>query len=130
MRKPAASAASSSAPFFSPAHDCCLTVRTSWPTKRGASCRGSCSSSRTRTRHHRFMRGFQRGNRLLSRHGWKGVQEFVEAVIARQIVDEVSKGNPGADEDGRTPQDFRVAVNDARAARHWKPLKRFYAASL
>jgi hypothetical protein len=81
--KPAASAASSNAPFWSPAHDCCFTVRTSWPTKRGPSCRGSCSSSRTRTRHHRIMRRFESGNRLFPRHRWKGVQELVEPTRAR-----------------------------------------------
>jgi len=57
-----------------------------------------------RTRHHRFMRRFERGNRLLSRHRWKRVQEFVEAVIAREIVDQVPGGNAGADENGGTPR--------------------------
>jgi hypothetical protein len=74
------------------------------------------------------MSGFQGSNRLLARHGWKRVQKFVEAVIAREIVDEVPEWHTRADEDGRTAQDLRVTVNDRQAAWHANPLRRFYAA--
>ena len=76
------------------------------------------------------MRGFQSGNRLFSRHRWKSVQELVEAVIARQIVDEVPEWHAGADENGRAPQDLGVAVNDGHAGRHAKPLRESYATGL
>src|SRR5262249_28416994 len=116
--KPAASAASSSSPFFNPAQDCCWTVRTSCPRNRSASCRGSCSSSRTRTRSHRFVGCFQSSNGLLPRHGWKRIKELLEAVIAFEIVDQVSEGNARADEHRRPTQDLRVAVNDGQTPGH------------
>lgn len=62
----APSALVSSAPFLRPAHDSCWTVRTSWPTKYRASCRGSCSSSRMRTGAQGFVSRFQRRDRLFS----------------------------------------------------------------
>lgn len=63
-----------------------------------------CSSSRTCTRHHRVMSGFERGNRLFSRYRRKRVEEFVEAMIASKIVDEVPERHSGADKNGRTPR--------------------------
>jgi hypothetical protein len=46
------------------------------------------------------MRGFQSRNRLFPGHGRKGVQEFVEAVIPREIVDEVPERHPRTSENG------------------------------
>jgi len=73
--KPAASATSSKAPFFKPAHDSCFTVRTlcsaSRPARCPASCRGNCSSSRIRVRTHRFVSGLQDAYHLFPRHRWE-----------------------------------------------------------
>ena len=60
--------------------------------RNGANCLGSCSSSRTRTRGCRFVSRFQARNGLLPRHGWKRIEEFVEAVVAFEIVDQIPEG--------------------------------------
>ena len=116
--KPAASALRSNSPFLRPVHDCCCTVRTAWPGRCVTSCRGSCSSSRMRTRSHRFMRGFQCSNGLLARHGRKRVKELVQTVISFEIIDQVAKRDPRADKNRCAAENSRVAVNDIWNALH------------
>ena len=115
---PAASAASNSAPFFRPFHDSWLTVRTSNPISAGASCRGNCSSSNTRTRRHRFMRCFERSNSLFAGHSWERIQEVVKTVITGQIVDEIAKGHSCAHKNRRAAKNVRIAMNDRSGACH------------
>src|SRR5208337_1728254 len=84
---------------------------TSCPLRYGASCLGNCSSSRMRTVAQDLVGCFERGNHLIARHGRKGVQEFVQAVAAFQVIDEVPERDSRAHEHRRAAKDLRVAVN-------------------
>jgi hypothetical protein len=89
----------------------------------GRELRGTCSSSGTRTGTHRIVRGFQRGNCLLSGDARKRVEELVEAVVPFQVVDHVAERYPGADKHGRTAENLWIALNDARGVRHVRPIE-------
>ena len=49
---------------------------------------------------------------LIARDRGEVVQEFVEAVAALQVVDQVAQGAARADEDGCSAENFRMAVHD------------------
>src|SRR5881409_470067 len=118
-----AAARRSNSPFPRPAQFCCCTVRTSWPASSCANCRGSCSSSRTRTGRQCFVGGFEGGHRLLARDGREGVQKLVEAVPVLQVIDKIPQRYASSDEDRRPAQNFRVAMHDGPLILH-SPLLR------
>jgi hypothetical protein len=64
------------------------------------------------------MSGLQGGNGLLAGNARKGVQEFVEAVISLEVVDEIAKWDARPDEHGRPAEDPRIAVNSRRTCGH------------
>jgi hypothetical protein len=64
-------------------------VRTACPVRYAANCRGSCSSSRTRTGTQGFVSGFQSGNRLFARHRGKRLEKLIKGMSAFEIVDEI-----------------------------------------
>jgi len=49
------------------------------------------------------MGRFQSCHSLFTRNTGKRIQEFVEAVVARQVVDQISEGHTRADEDRGPP---------------------------
>jgi len=118
----APSALVSNAPFLRPAHDSCWTVRTSWPTKYRASCRGSCSSSRMRTSTQGFVSRFQRRDRLLSRDTRKRIEKFLKTVVSFEVVDQVAERHARPEKHGRAAQNIRIAVNNRRGVWHVGPL--------
>lgn len=62
------------------------------------------AASRMRTRAYRLMSRFESCQSLLPRDRWEGVQEFIKAMVTREIVDEVSERHTGANEDRRPPR--------------------------
>ena len=52
---------------------------------------------------------------MLARDGREGVQEFLDAVAAFEVVDEVAKGDASALEHRRAAEDVRIAVDDGEA---------------
>jgi len=56
------------------------------------------------------MCGFESCDCLFSRDGGERIQKFVEAVVPREIVDEIAEGHAGPDKDRRAPKDVGVAV--------------------
>ena len=57
------------------------------------------------------MRGFKGRDRLAPRDRGKIIQEFIEALPRFEVVDEVAQRHARADEDRRSAQDLRVAMN-------------------
>jgi hypothetical protein len=58
------------------------------------------------------------GYRLLSINRRKGAQEVVEAVPAREVIEQVLNGNPGADEHRHASEDLRVAMDRRVSSGH------------
>ena len=55
---------------------------------------------------------------LIARDGRKGVEELIEAVVALKVINQVPEGHPSPDEDRRSAEDMRVAVNDEGCCWH------------
>jgi hypothetical protein len=79
-----------SSPFSVPLQPTAATVRTSWPESHAANGRGKDSSRRTRTGWQQLLGGeLEYGHCLLSLHRWKVVEELVERISCRKVVDKV-----------------------------------------
>jgi len=63
----------------------------------------------------------KRGNGLRTRYAREMVQEFIERRTCFEVIEKRLDGDPGAEEDRRTPKDVRVAVNDRRTGGHSGP---------
>ena len=64
---------------------------------------------------------FESGNRLFSLHGREVVQEFVEAVPGRKIIEKILHRDPRSAEDRGAPQNPWIAVNDGFKVCHVIP---------
>src|SRR5262245_57234733 len=120
MRTSKRSAASpSSSPFSLSLQPTAATVRTSWPESNAARGRGRDSSRRTRTGGQQLLgRDFQYGHCLLSLHRRKVVEEVVERISCRKVVDKILQRNSRPSEHRGPPEDVRVAENDGVQNRH------------
>src|SRR5262245_15909811 len=96
MRTSKCSAASRrSSPFSMPLQPTACTVRTAWPESNAARGRGKDSSRRTRTGWQQLFGGeLEYGRCLLSLHGWKVVEELVQRISRRKVVDQILQGDP------------------------------------
>jgi hypothetical protein len=59
-----------------------------------------------------LMGGLQSSDRLFTGNRWEGIEKFVEAMAAFQIIDEVSKWHPRSDEHRSAAQYIGIAVYD------------------
>jgi hypothetical protein len=73
---------------------------------------GRKSSSRTRTIEKRFLRLFERSDRLLLGNSWEIFQEIGERLSGLEIVDQRLERHTCADEHRRPAHDFGIAVDD------------------
>ena len=64
---------------------------------------------------------FENSDRLFPVHGGEVVEELVEAIAGRQIVEKVLHRHPRPDEDRGTTENLGVAVNDRLKGRHVFP---------
>lgn len=69
-------------------------------------------------REQRLLRLLESGYSLLPGYARKVLQELVEGIPRFEIVEEVLEGDTGSDENGRAPQDFRVAMNHRGLGAH------------
>jgi hypothetical protein len=61
-----------------------------------ASCRGNCSSRRTRTSGNGLVSRLQRGDHLLARHRRKRVDKLLDAVPPFEVVNQITERHSGA----------------------------------
>ena len=108
----------SSSPFRLPVQPIAATVRTSCSGSSRASGRGRDSSRRMRTGSQEVSGEFESRDCLFTLHGRKVVEKLIQSVPGGQVVEEVLHGHPGAAEDGRAPENLRIAVNDRLQRRH------------
>src|SRR5512134_3516139 len=101
-----------SSPFERPAHPASGTVCASWPTRSGASWRGSDSSSSTRAIQEQITGKLENRNGLLARDGGVGIEKVLKAVAGTEELDEDADGDTSAVEDRRTAQDLGITAND------------------
>src|SRR5574341_1197048 len=105
-------ASRSSSPFSMPLQPTAATVRTSWPASNAARGRGKDSSRRTRTGWQQLLGGeLKYGRCLLSPHRWEVVEELVQRISRRKVVDKVLHRDPRPAKDWSASEDVRVAVN-------------------
>ena len=62
------------------------------------------------------MGRFQRADRLVARNRGEVIQEFVQAISAFQVINQVAQRDARTDKDGSSAEDFRIAVNDQSVA--------------
>ena len=65
-----------------------------------------------------LMSGLQSSDRLFARNRGEGIEEFVEAVAAFQVIYEIPKRHAGSDEHRSATQNVRIAVDDGFIS-HW-----------
>ena len=58
-----------------------------------------------------LVSSFQDSDRLLARHGRKGIQKFVQAVATFQIVYEIPKRYASSDKDRSPAQNIGITVD-------------------
>ena len=59
-----------------------------------------------------LMSGLQSSNRLFARNRREGIEKFVEAVAAFQVVYEIPQRHASSHEHRSAPQNLRIAVDD------------------
>jgi len=67
----------------------------------------------------RPTREVQGRHRLIPRHGWKIVEEVIEAITRLEIVEQGLYWNTGAGEDRGAAKDLRVCLYHRSLAVHW-----------
>lgn len=64
------------------------------------------------------MRCFEGRDGLFAGNRGKGIQEFVQAVTALQVIDEVPEGDSRAYKDRCASENLRITVDDSRCSWH------------
>ncbi len=105
-------------PFRVPINPICLTVRTSCSGISRASCRGSDSSSRMRTGDQNIPSELKCCDGLLPCDGREVIEEIVQTVASREVVDQVLQRHACANKHGGTAQNLWIAMDNGFAVRH------------